>query len=193
VVCEHWALQPGRGALRTARAVATAAPSVALAVAAHAAGGGCVNVSGGLVTAATLAAATYPMVTRERSAAFFLGWTALGQLLGHGILNWFCGGDDAHRASGHLMLLAHAAAVLVLGLTLRVGEARLWAPAALTRRLRQQVRTVAGALDPHGEPGPIAPVTSPVVTARVPLRLRLALWMSRCRAHRGPPQALVAR
>ncbi|MDQ1661137.1 MAG: hypothetical protein QOJ68_1117 [Blastococcus sp.] len=117
------------------------------------------SVVGVLITAAALVTATYPMVARERSAVFFVGWTALG----------------------------------LVGLSLRGGEARVWATATMARRLRKQVRALAALLDRRGVPRLPVPIRVRPAIATPRRLLPLALWVSRCRAHRGPPQALLAR
>jgi hypothetical protein len=140
-------LRPDRGSLRAARCLLVTVPSVAVGATAHAVGDGCVSGFGIVLAAIVLSSASWTQLSRERSGAFFVAWTALGQAVVHGVLTVTCSGTTAQPSpAGHrsLMLVAHALAVLAMSLLLRRGDARVWAMTRLARELRGWLVAHAG-------------------------------------------------
>jgi hypothetical protein len=186
-------VRPGRGALRLARTLLVALPSTALSTAAHSAAGGCVSVVGVLVLGLSLGTATWTQLSRQRSGRFLLGWLAVGQLLGHGLLEYTCRGT-AHHATGSAMpmLVLHGGAVLVAALVLACGEHRLWAFARLLSSLHARVGQLsARAL---GLPNPVVPSwRRPPAPAPTAVPWPTSTWCSLRPVRRGPPCRALSR
>jgi hypothetical protein len=153
--------------------------TAALAVAAHAMAGGAVPPGAAAVLLCVLAGtigAVAAATARASDARVLLAMLAVGQLVGHVVLNIV--GDMHCAASGGLpaavMLAAHTVA-LVVGASLIAAGERLW------RALSSVIRACAGDL-----PGMLATAPAAAVTSGdQPLRSALLLTASVCR--RGPP------
>lgn len=185
------ALRPDRGSLRAARTLLVTVPSVAIGAIAHALGDGCVS-SVGLVAAATvLGGASWTQLSRERSAVFFVTWTALGQAVVHGLLTATCGSTTtqpspaSHRS---LMVVAHVLAVLVVSLLLRRGDARVWVVAGLAGELRRWLRAHAGSWRAPG-PALAVDVRIPRLQPAPARTFRVQRGIDGRPARRGPPAA----
>jgi hypothetical protein len=183
-------VRPGRGALRAARTLLVAVPSVTLSAAAHAATGGCITAVGVLLTAVVVGLSTWTQVSRERSVVFLLAWLTLGQVVGHGLFELGCHGPaHAAAATGPQMVTLHGASVLLSALILAVGESRVWRLARALSALPVRLRHVAAHLARLETPRlPVLP--SRPATSRPPFRWQKSLWCSPRPVRRGPPVAL---
>ncbi|MGZ8807615.1 MAG: hypothetical protein ACXWZ0_11440 [Mycobacterium sp.] len=163
------------------RGVATGLLTAALAVAAHAAGGGALPNGAAMSLLAVLAATAGALATTIPQAGTprcLLGLLAVSQLLGHLLLS-----SAGHHHAGSsapptaTMLAAHLLA-LVAGATLILVGERLWR--ALSRAVRSVVRVDC------------AVAARPMTVARRPDQpLRSALLLAASVSHRGPPVSLA--
>jgi hypothetical protein len=192
VVTSAWVLRPGSGPLRAARAAALAASSVGLGALAHRAADGCLDVEGAVGAGVVIGAASWSLLSRQRSTGFFLVWLAVCQTVAHGAFTLFCReSGPAPAASPHLlvMLAMHVLAVGFVAALLGHAEARAWAPATLARVLRRAVGALGSGLTPVRLPHRYPPVRStPTVVAR---RTGRSLWASPAPVRRGPPRVRV--
>jgi hypothetical protein len=141
----------------------------------------------------SLVTATWTQLSRQRSGRFLLCWLAVGQLLGHGLLEYTCHGPD-HHATGTAMpmLVLHAVAVLVAALVLAGGEHRLWAFARLLSALQARV----GQLSTRalGLPHPVVPSwRRPPAPAPATVSWPTSTWCSDRPVRRGPPCRALSR
>ncbi|WP_006242454.1 hypothetical protein [Mycolicibacterium tusciae] len=162
------------------RGVATGLLTVALAVAAHGAGGGGLPNGAAMSLLAVLAATAGALATaipHASSPRCLLILLAVGQLLGHLVLS----AVDHHHAGSSAppataMLAAHLLAIVAGATLIAVGE-RLWR--ALSRAVRAIVRIDC------------AVVARPMTVARrADHPLRSALLLAASVSHRGPPVSL---
>jgi hypothetical protein len=181
-------VQPGRGTLRLARTLLVATPSVTLSVGAHSVAGGCVTALGVLLTCAVLLAATWTQLSRQRSTVFLLSWLALGQALGHGLLEITCTSEQAH-ASGLTagMLASHAAAVAVSAALLGIGERRVWSLARQLAGVAAALRRLTARL-PHTSRPCLPSLQRTAPTPAAPRTWSTSLWTSLRPVRRGPPR-----
>jgi hypothetical protein len=196
VVTSAWVLRPGTGPLRAARATAVAASSVGLGALGHLAADGCLSVTGAVWAFALIGAASWSLLSRQRSTGFFLLWLAGSQSVAHGAFTFFCRHTGPEPVPSHpvlSMLTAHVLALALVALLLGRAEARTWAPATLVRVLRaaaRAVRAVVARLTPVALPYryPVVRRTS-TGPHRRPAR---SLWASPAPARRGPPRVRAA-
>jgi hypothetical protein len=165
------------------RGVATGLLTAALAVAAHAVGGGAPPSGAATVQLAVLAAtvgALAAALNRATEARVLAGLLAAGQLLGHLMLGAI---GHHHTVSAAppaaAMLAAHLTAIAVAAGLIAAGD-RLWR--AVSRSVRAVVRIVC------------PPVAAVVVVAarRADQPLRSALLLAASVSHRGPPVGFAA-
>jgi hypothetical protein len=183
-------VRPGRGALRAARTLLVAVPSVTLSAAAHAAAGGCITATGVLLTAVVVGLSTWTQLSRERSTTFLLTWLTLGQVVGHGLLELGCHGPDhAAAATGLPMVALHAASVLLSALLIAAGESRVWRLARALSALPFRLRYVTAWLARLETP-PIPVLPSHHAAPPAPVRWQKSPWCSPRPVRRGPPVAL---
>jgi hypothetical protein len=181
------ALQPGRGALRAARSLLVAVPSVALGVAAHVAAGGCVTAGGVVLTGSILLPATWSQLSRQRSTGFLLAWLTLGQVLGHGALELCCHGPEHVATAGSSTMLAlHVVAVGLASLLLARGDAGLWRTARSLTALGVRLRRLAARLTSVGT-RPVLRVPAPAAPGPAPMTWHDSPWCSPQPVRRGPP------
>ena len=174
---------PTTGVLRVCRGVVLAVTSAALAIAAHAVGGG--EVSGtGLTVLLTVgvAAVGIAMADRRCSTVAILAVLGSAQLATHVLLSFES--MDMHpnqgpgpHVDGTLMLGAHAVAVLLTAGLLARADAVVFLVAAALARLAPPLVT----------PPPVArPPARPLPRVR-PRDLLTAVLLCRSNARRGPP------
>lgn len=171
---------PARGVLRGVRGTAMAVCSTALAVAAHAAGGGgWPDLGLAALVLVLLATAGASLARRRRGFPGILGVLAVTQVQLHFLLalaDHHAGPGQSMFWPGWRMLAAHAVAVLLTALVLTKAEAAVFAVAAALARLLPQPLPLLRA------ESPCDPLT---VTERVDRLLRV-LFRSVC-PRRGPP------
>jgi len=160
------------------RGTAAGLLTAALAVAAHAAGGGAPSTGAVVVQLAVLAAtvgALAATIARAAHARVLLGLLTAGQLCGHIILS-AVGHSHASTTAppAVVMLAAHVIAIGAGGLLIAASD-RLCR--AVSRAVRAAVRIVAA-------PVAVAPV---VVISGADQPLRSALLPAASMSHRGPP------
>jgi hypothetical protein len=181
------AVRPGRGALRLARTLLVVLPSTILSSAAHASAGGCVTVGGVALLVVLLSTSTWTQLARQRSSVFLLTWLALGQVLGHGVLELTCRGPaHAAESTSLLMLALHGVSVVLTAVVLAGGERRLWALAGLLEALRSRLAQLAGRFVRRDDP----PVTTDPAAGAIPstpLTWVPSPWCSLRPVRRGPP------
>ncbi|MDT7569990.1 MAG: hypothetical protein QOE05_164 [Actinomycetota bacterium] len=169
-----------------------AAPSTMLSTAAHSAGGGCVSAFGVLLTGLIFGASTWTQLSRERSRGFLLCWVAVGQLLGHGLLELGCHGAQHHGAApASLMLVLHGCAALLVALLLSHGERHVWSFARVIAALPARLRAVARRCAPADVRLPAVPAELLHAPA-VPHRRQASLWCSPQPVRRGPPRLALS-
>ncbi len=170
---------------RVARAGVLTVSASGLALLAHGATAGCVEVAGVLITVGAVSAAAWPLVGKRRSLATVLGWLVAAQLAGHLVLATFCG---AHEPPvGLAMMAAHGGAVVVTALLLQRADAALWSAPVMPERWARWLRGVLCLVCAPAVPG------APAVLASAPRGGAPLLLKPHCPppARRGPPQPVA--
>jgi hypothetical protein len=169
---------------RAARALVLTCTAVAVAVGAHVAGGGAVDVGGIAAAFPVLLGLVWSLTDRERGWLPIAGAQLAGQQAVHSILEW-----GTHPAAGSgalpadLVFYAHIAAAALLAAWLRCGERRVWAAARRAiQAVAAHVQFLIGLLGyrPPADPRPSRP-RSTTLPAYARTLLRHAV------VRRGPP------
>jgi hypothetical protein len=169
---------------RAARALVLTCTAVAVAVGAHVAGGGAVDVGGIAAAFPVLLGLVWSLTDRERGWLPIAGAQLAGQQVVHSILEW-----GSHPAAGadalpaDMVFYAHIAAAALLAAWLRCGERRVWAAARRAiRAVAAHVRFLLGLL---GYRAPEDPRPSRPRSTTLPAYARTLLRHAVIR--RGPP------
>jgi hypothetical protein len=177
------ARRPATGLLRALRAMTLVLSAVGIAVAAHAAVDGCVDLPSGAVVVALCGPAGWIVTRHELSFRTLLGWLVAVQIGAHLVLTALCGGPVLVHSLA--VLGSHAGAVVITAGLLRGGDAAVWT-ADVIRRARGYVLKLITAV--------AVPVVSHLrVFVQAPLEaLICSMWRGLVPIRRGPPAAAAA-